>query len=97
MQKTTPKREIDERLSVAVHVHPISTFEGVKKVKSIWRAIRRGKASRNGMLYPYRPFNNAKRTRGRKLQKEFEKTKVSIDQYLERARLIDEKNAAKEH
>jgi len=36
------------------------TFNGVKKYKSVRRAIRRGHMSLDGMLYPNRPYNNRK-------------------------------------
>ena len=39
----------------------LRTFEGVKKFKSIRRAIRRGKVSLYGDVYPNRPFSNRKR------------------------------------
>lgn len=40
-------------------------FDAVKKVKSVKRAMRRGKVSPIGEPYPKRPFNNRKPTRGR--------------------------------
>lgn len=33
-------------------------YDAVSKVKSIRRAIRRGKIAWNGLLAPHRPFNN---------------------------------------
>lgn len=36
------------------------TFDNVSKVKSVRRAIRRGRMSKIGILYPKRPFNNRK-------------------------------------
>lgn len=42
-------------------------FDGVKKFKSIKRAIRRGNASPIGQVYPTKPFNCRKATRGRAL------------------------------
>lgn len=38
------------------------TFEGVKKFKSIKRAIRKGLVTGYGTLIPKRPFNNRKNT-----------------------------------
>jgi hypothetical protein len=38
----------------------LMTFEAVKKVKSIRRAIRRGNVASFGVSYPKRPFNNRK-------------------------------------
>lgn len=35
-------------------------FEGVKRFKSIRRAIRKGLVSPLGIIYPKRPFNNRK-------------------------------------
>lgn len=43
------------------------SFEGVKKFKSIRRAIRRGNANIYGEIFPKRPFNNRKPTRGRSM------------------------------
>lgn len=44
----------------------LRSFEGVKKFKSIRRAIRRGNVSIYGEIYPKRPFNNKKNTCKRK-------------------------------
>lgn len=38
----------------------LTTFEAVKRFKSVRRAIRRGHVSPEGIIYPKRPFNNAK-------------------------------------
>lgn len=38
----------------------LRTFEAVKRFKSVRRAIRRGYVSLDGLIYPKRPFNNAK-------------------------------------
>ena len=43
------------------------SFEGVKKFKSIKRAIKRGNANIYGEVFPKRPFNNRKPTRGRSM------------------------------
>ena len=40
--------------------HPLLVFNGVSKCKSIWRAIRKQRASVDGSMYPKRPFNNRK-------------------------------------
>lgn len=61
-------KEGDPVVFVAKHTHPLGNFEGVYKYKSVWRAIRRKKVSMMGRIYPNRPFNNGKRTKGRKLQ-----------------------------
>ncbi len=58
---------------VPKHVHTLSRFEGVKIYKSIWRAITKKYVNKNGIVIPTRPFNNSKRTRGRKLQVTCEK------------------------
>lgn len=38
----------------------LKTFEATKKFKSVRRAIRKGLVSPDGVIYPRRPFNNAK-------------------------------------
>ena len=38
----------------------LRTYEAVGKFKSIRRAIRRGYVSLDGIVFPKRPFNNAK-------------------------------------
>lgn len=40
-------------------------FEAVRRFKSVKRAIKRGNVSAIGEIYPRRPFNNRKPTRGR--------------------------------
>jgi hypothetical protein len=47
--------------------HKIIIFEAVKKYKSVFRAMRRGKVSVDGTLFPLRPFNNRKNTSKRTL------------------------------
>lgn len=42
--------------------HNLAFFDGVKKFKSVWRAMRRGHASVNGEVFPDRPFNNRANT-----------------------------------
>lgn len=44
----------------------LTTFEAVKRFKSINRAIKSGLVSPFGELYPKRPFNNRKNTCRRK-------------------------------
>lgn len=44
----------------------LQTFYWVPKVKSIRRAIKRGRMSFSGVLYPWRPFNNRANTSKRK-------------------------------
>ena len=45
----------------------LHNFEGVRRHKSVWRAMRRGKVSLDGECFPYNPFNNRKPTEGREL------------------------------
>ena len=45
-------------------------FDAVGKYKSVWRAMRRGHVSPHGIVYPSRPFNNRKPTRGRKINED---------------------------
>lgn len=42
------------------------TFEGVRKFRSIRRAIRRGLVTEGGIVAPKRPFNNRANTSNRK-------------------------------
>ena len=42
----------------------LRTYEAVKRFKSVRRAIRRGHISLDGVIYPKRPFNNAKHKKG---------------------------------
>ena len=42
----------------------LRTYEAVSRFKSVRRAIRRGHVSLDGVIYPKRPFNNAKHKKG---------------------------------
>jgi hypothetical protein len=42
----------------------LRTHEAVSRFKSVRRAIRRGHISLDGVIYPKRPFNNAKHKKG---------------------------------
>lgn len=42
----------------------LRTYEAVKRFKSVRRAIRKGHVSLDGVIYPKRPFNNAKHKKG---------------------------------
>ena len=42
----------------------LRTYEAVSRFKSVRRAIRRGQISLDGVIYPKRPFNNAKHKKG---------------------------------
>ena len=39
------------------------TYEAVSRFKSVGRAIRRGHVSLDGIIFPKRPFNNAKQSK----------------------------------
>jgi hypothetical protein len=56
------------------HVHSIArtkfvTYAAFSKFKSVNRAIRRGLVSPLGIIYPKRPYNNRKETKGRMLNR----------------------------
>lgn len=42
----------------------LRTYEAVKRFKSVRIAIKRGHISLDGIIYPKRPFNNAKHKKG---------------------------------
>lgn len=42
----------------------LRTYDAVKRFKSVRRAIKRGHVSLDGVIYPKRPFNNAKYKKG---------------------------------
>lgn len=42
----------------------LRTYEAVSRFKSVRRAIRRGHISLDGVIYPKKPFNNAKHKKG---------------------------------
>lgn len=42
----------------------LRTYEAVKRLKSVRRAIKRDHISLDGIIYPKRPFNNAKHKKG---------------------------------
>ena len=42
----------------------LRTYDAVKRLKSVRRAIRRGHVSLDGVIYPKRPFNNSKHKKG---------------------------------
>ena len=45
----------------------LTDYSGVKKFKSIRRAIRRGHVSIYGQIYPHRPFKNTKNNRYKRI------------------------------
>lgn len=55
--KKVTKNPVEEFEKGILH---LNTFEAVNKFKSIRRAIKRGHISLDGIIYPKRPFNNAK-------------------------------------
>ena len=59
-------------------------FEGVRKFKSVQRAIRRGHVTRYGIIIPRRPFNNRKPTRGRRFNEEKKRIFNSLKDYERR-------------
>lgn len=56
----------------------LQSYFAVNQFKSVRRAIRRGHVNPLGMIAPNRPFNNRKRTRGRKLQTDKEKIYAEV-------------------
>lgn len=42
----------------------LRTYEAIKRFKSVRRAIKRGHISLDRIIYPKRPFNNAKHKKG---------------------------------
>lgn len=42
----------------------LRTYDAVKRFKSMRRAIKRGHVSLDGVIYPKRPFNNARYKKG---------------------------------
>ena len=41
----------------------LRTYEAISRFKSVGRAIRRGHVSLDGIIFPKRPFNNAKQSK----------------------------------
>lgn len=69
-KKEVPLMGIDEFRDYVKHnlnssLH-LTTFEAVRRFKSVRRAIRRGLVSPYGEIYPKRPFNNKANTCKRK-------------------------------
>jgi len=59
----TESQKIDGLLSHDINPyqpHVLMNFNGIGKYKSIWRAMRKGKASVDGTPFPKKPFNNRK-------------------------------------
>lgn len=62
-------REID-------YLH-LATYEAVSKFKSVKRAIRRGRVSPYGVIYPKRPFGNTNTKENRIKRQIYEQLKNS--------------------
>ena len=63
--ETIEERRINNLQKVGVNPylpHVIIHFDGARKHKSVWRAMRRGHVSVNGEAFPNRPFNNRPNT-----------------------------------
>lgn len=75
------QEEFEKHLLNSIH---LITFEGVKRYKSVRRAIKRGHVTRYGILIPKRPFNNRKSTRGRKLNEEKKRIYKQMKDYERR-------------
>lgn len=75
------QEEFEKYLLSSIH---LTTFEGVRKYKSVKRAIKRGHVTRYGILIPARPFNNRKATRGRKLNEEKKRVYKQMKDYERR-------------
>lgn len=76
-----PQKDFEKYLLNSIH---LLSFEGVRKYKSVKRAIKRGHVTRYGFLIPTRPFNNRKPTRGRKLNEEKKRVYAQMKDYERR-------------
>lgn len=83
VQEVAPlsQEKFEEHLFNSIH---LITFEGVRKYKSVQRAIRRGHVTRYGLIIPSRPFNNRKPTKGRKLNEEKKRVYAKLKDYERR-------------
>lgn len=64
----------------------LKTFEATKRFKSVRRAIRKGLVSPDGIIYPKRPFNNAKHKKkgiNDRKKKIYEQLKHKQKQFIE--------------
>lgn len=64
----------------------LAYYAAVGKFKSVKRAIKRGNVSREGIIYPSRPFNNRKNTckrnkQSRKLNEEKKNIYANIKEF----------------
>lgn len=70
-----------EERSMGESIVNLATFVAVNKYKSIRRAMRRGLVAWDGTLYPRRPFNCRKPTRGRKFNEDKKKIYAELNRY----------------
>lgn len=68
MKRISPmsEEEFEKYLDKEMWTFHLLTYEGVKRFRSIRRAIRRGHVSIEGIVYPRRPFHNKANTCKRK-------------------------------
>lgn len=66
-KKYIEEHKSDPHVLFSKGVLSLRTFEGVKKFKSIRRAIRRGHVSIFGEVYPHRPFKNTSNNRYKRI------------------------------
>ena len=60
------QEEFENYISKGIMVLHLITYDGVRRFKSIRRAIRRGHVITEGIVIPRRPFNNRANTSRRK-------------------------------
>lgn len=68
-------------INLGENVINLYTFAAVSRYKSIRRAMRRGLVAMDGTLYPRRPFNCRKPTRGRKFNEDKKKIYAELNRY----------------
>ena len=60
------QEECEDYISRGIIVLNLITYDGVRRFKSIRRAIKRGHVTTDGIVMPRRPFNNKANTSKRK-------------------------------
>lgn len=60
------QEEFEDYISKGIIVLHLITYDGVRRFKSIRRAMRRGHVTTEGIIMPIRPFNNRANTSKRK-------------------------------
>ena len=60
------QEEFEDYISRGIIVLNLITYDGVRRFKSIRRAIKRGHVTTEGIVMPRRPFNNKANTSKRK-------------------------------